>query len=380
MKFIVHWLIFATFCGANGNPSDCGGVKAVSPRCSSNETPYRRDFFYVGGRYIQTAFGNVTVNQIYVEKLSPLGGNSKANPLVFFHGGATSAVSWLNTPDNRKGWATYFVEKGYHVYLVDAYSGARSAANDFEQYTFLSGQPAELIQMGFTAPSDKHTQFPGSGIDNGDPAFDAFKKAMIPWTTNFVSQELAMRASGCELLRLLGTPAFLISHSLGSFYPILLSNDCPQLIKGSVNLEAATTPFWRYNVGSLGGVSQSPYGLVFSPLSYEPPISNASDLIVQSIGNDTLERRNCYQQVEPARKLRNVSSVPYLGLTSEGSTHITFGHCIINYLKQVGGKPEYVKLAEIGIKGNGHFMHLELNNLKIAKLVEDWIIKQDKKS
>lgn len=370
---VVFWL--QSLCAANNPSSDCRGVKGVNVRCSSNETPYRRDIFYVGGRYIQTPFGSVTVDQIYVEKLSPVAGASKPNPLVFFHGGGTSAVTWLNTPDNRKGWATYFIEKGYHVYLVDAYSGARSAANNFDQFEFNPGQSAEIVQGGLTGPSDKHTQFPGSGIDNGDPAFDAFKKTLIPWTTSFVAQEQAMRSSGCELLRLLGAPAFLISHSLGSFYPILLSNDCPQFVKGSVNLESATTPFWRYNFGSLGGVPQSPYGLTFSPLSYEPPITDSSELVVQSVGNDTLELRNCYQQAEPARKLPKVASVPYLGLTSEGSTHITHGHCIINYLKQVGAKPEWIKLADVGIKGNGHFMHVELNNLRIAKLVEDWIVR-----
>lgn len=287
-----------------------------------------------------------------------------------------------------------------------------------------SGQSAEIVQAGFTSPSDKHTQWPGSGIDNGDPTFDAFKKAMIPWSTSFYEQEMAMRASGCKLLSLLGTPAYLISHSIGSFYPILLSNDCPELVKGSVNLEAATSPFWRYNFGSLGGVPQSPWGLTFSPLDYVPPIKDASgtqspslkfrlasdlfafeatvlfffflywgtfisrlaatntsfpELKVESVGNDTLEHRNCYQQVAPARQLAKVSSVPYLALSSEASTHVTYGHCIINYLKQVGGKPEWIKLADIGIKGNGHFMHLELNNLKIAQVVERWIGEQERK-
>jgi pimeloyl-ACP methyl ester carboxylesterase len=45
----------------------------------------------------------VTIDQVYVEKLVPLHGISKTTPLVFFHGGGTSAVSWLNTPDNRSG-------------------------------------------------------------------------------------------------------------------------------------------------------------------------------------------------------------------------------------------------------------------------------------
>jgi len=99
------------------------------------------------------------------------------------------------------------------------------------------------------------------------------------------------------------------------------------------------------------------------------------ELVIESIGNETLTHRNCYQQVAPARQLPKLSSVPYLGITSEGSTHITFAHCIINYLEQVGGHPEFIKLPDIGIKGNGHFMHLELNNLEIAGLVLKWIKK-----
>jgi hypothetical protein len=190
---------------------------------------------------------------------------------------------------HRKGWASYFLEQGYYVYLVDAYTGARSPANDFNQYNITAAYSIEAYQAGFTAPSENHTQFPGSGLNNGDPAFDAFIKAMIPWTTSFVQQETVMRTSGCKLLSLLGTPAYLISHSLGSFYPLVLSNDCPEFVKGSINLEPATTPFWRYNVGSLGGVPQSPWGLTFSPLTYDPPVNDPSRKFF-TLFEDRLER------------------------------------------------------------------------------------------
>jgi hypothetical protein len=107
-------------------------------------------------------------------------------------------------------------------------------------------------------------------------------------------------------------------------------------------------------------------------------VNSQSELAVQSIGNDTLPRRNCYQQVEPARQLPNVSSVPYLGITSEGFQHRTFAYCIKRYLEQVGGKPEWVYLEEVGIGGNSHFMHVELNNLEIADFVEEWIVKNER--
>lgn len=60
-------------------------------------------------------------------------------------------------------------------------------------------------------------------------------------------------------------------------------------------------------------------------------------------------------------------------LTGEASVHITYDHCAVDFLKQAGGKPEWIKLAEWGIKGNGHFLHVEKNNLQIAALVDAWI-------
>lgn len=97
------------------------------------------------------------------------------------------------------------------------------------------------------------------------------------------------------------------------------------------------------------------------------------ELVIESIGNETLALRNCYQQVEPARQLPNITSVPYVLFTGEASVHITYDHCIINYMKQVGGNPEWIKLADIGITGNAHFGFLEKNNLEIAAAVESWI-------
>lgn len=68
----------------------CVGINAISPRCSSNETPYHRDFFYVDGHYENSELGNLTYDQIYAEKLTPVGGAIQAKPIIFFHGGVTS--------------------------------------------------------------------------------------------------------------------------------------------------------------------------------------------------------------------------------------------------------------------------------------------------
>ena len=61
------------------------------------ESPFHRSYFYVGGRYIED--GNLNgqhamIEQMYVEKLSPVGEIKHPWPLVFIHGGGqTGTVS-----------------------------------------------------------------------------------------------------------------------------------------------------------------------------------------------------------------------------------------------------------------------------------------------
>lgn len=362
---------------------DCTGVNAVSPLCSSSEAAYHRDVFMVGGRWVETASGNITADQMYVEKLTPSGGAKHPKPLVFFHGGAVSGVQWLNTPDNRKGFASYFLEQGYMVYLVDHTGAGRSSQEYSAEYTLWNSTTVEGVASGFTDPEANptypqatlHTQWPGTG-NKGDPYFTAFSRQVIPFTSNWEYGELSMRATGCTLLSLLG-PSYLVSHSSGAQYPIVISNDCPDLVAGNINLEHSTQPFWSYGSTLNSGSDFRPWGLANTPLGYDPPVADASELNKTWVGNDTLAHRRCYLQAEPARQLPNITSVPYLCLTGEASVHMTYDHCVIDFLKQAGGSPDWMKLADKGITGNGHFSMMEKNNLEIAAVVEEWIQTQE---
>ncbi|KKY16233.1 hypothetical protein UCDDS831_g07171 [Diplodia seriata] len=316
------------------SPEDeCSGVNAISPACSTGESLHYRDIFYVGGHYVETTAGNLTYDQLYVEKLTPADGVSQPNPVIFFHGGGTSGVTWLNTPDNRKGFASYFLDLGYQVYIVDQTSVGRGSEEDLTDFPMRIGSTAEISENGFTAPeqanlypqSQLHTQWPGTGLKS-DPTFDAFESTFIPLTTNLTAQELSMRRSGCALLALLATPAFLVSHSIGALHPLLLSNDCPALVAGSVNLEPANTPFQSLlgnaSVPGTGSSRTRPWGLANTRLTYDPALSSSSDhddsnvadpsaaLGAHLVGIDAPERRACYMQRDPPRKLPQVAKVP----------------------------------------------------------------------
>lgn len=78
------------------NTSDCIGINAVAPGCASKETLARRDYFYIGGHYVNNAIGNLTYDQIYVEKITPAVVN-QSKPVVFFHGGGRSQFVYVQS-------------------------------------------------------------------------------------------------------------------------------------------------------------------------------------------------------------------------------------------------------------------------------------------
>jgi hypothetical protein len=63
---------------------------------------------------------------------------------------------------------------------------------------------------------------------------------------------------------------------------------------------------------------------------------------------------------------------------SEASYHAPYDHCTAAYLKQAGVPVTFLRLEEKGIKGNGHMVMYEKNNLEIAALLIDWAKKNIK--
>lgn len=167
LKMGFPWLLLLLTCTTKViTVTDCTGINGISPQCDSPEAFHKRDVFWVGGQYVEDAVqGLLTYDQMYVEKLTPLGGVNQTYPLVFFHGGGISgAVSlpplhlpeakvaslnydnvcqtWLNTPDNRKGMASLFLDRGYLVYIIDQTSVGRGTQNDLTNYPLQIGSSA----------------------------------------------------------------------------------------------------------------------------------------------------------------------------------------------------------------------------------------------
>ena len=146
-------------------PSSGGAQIAVT------EARHTRKVFYVGGEYNKTATGTILKNQIYVEQLTPAGGVTQPRPLILIHGGVLSGDLWLNKPDGGRGWASFWLDRGYKVYIVDDWSVGRSGSETSSAGGRLTVEAAE---QGFTAPelyneyyqARFHTQWPGVSVNH----------------------------------------------------------------------------------------------------------------------------------------------------------------------------------------------------------------------
>ncbi len=71
----------------------------------------QQGYFFVGGSYVTTPQGPMMARQMYVEYRFPAK-LTQRYPIVMIHGAAQTGTNFTGTPDGRKGWAEYFVEKG----------------------------------------------------------------------------------------------------------------------------------------------------------------------------------------------------------------------------------------------------------------------------
>lgn len=348
---------------------------AVTAAKPAEHTPSTRDFFYVGGKYVN----EVMADQMYVEVLRPARVTRKY-PLVFFHGNSQTATNWLGTPDGRAGWADYFLAQGYLVYLVDQPARGRSA-----WHPNVNGPLAILgvsdLERRFTAAevggwwpqAKKHTQWPSDSPNKGrkgDPVFDAFAATQVESLASAAETQTLIQAAGTALLDKIG-PAILVTHSQSGTFGWLLADSRPKLVKGIVAIEPSGPPF-RNAVTNED--KNREWGITDIPLAYDPPAKAASDLgAVRESMADGSDLTACWKQSDPPRQLVHLQGIPILLVTAESSFHAVYDHCTSKYLTQAGVKNTFARLEDQGIHGNGHMVMLEKNSAEIAAFLQKWI-------
>ena len=344
----------------------------------------KQGYLFAGGKYSTVNNRQVMSGHLYAEFQIP----SKQThpwPIVMVHGGGQTGTNFTGTPDGREGWAQYFLRQGYAVYVVDQVGRGKAAyVADVYGPPGASPNPAEGSQTRFAAPerynawpqARLHTQWPGKGAP-GDPIFDQF----------FASQVTGIQGNSVQVNRdaipaLLGKigPAIILTHSQSGPIGWPVADARSDLVKALISIEPGGPPFYGVDYIAApewfkdGAATANTSGVTAVPLTYSPPVGKAADLAIERQDKaDGPDLAKCWVQKSPARSLPNLAKVAHLIVTGEASYHSNYDHCTVKYLQQAGVRPTFIRLADVGVHGNGHMMMLEKNNMEIAAVMARWL-------
>ena len=343
----------------------------------------QQGYFFVGGRYKDTAAGRAIVGQMYVEYQVPHSVTAPC-PLVMIHGGSQTGTNFTGTPDGREGWAQYFLRRGWPVYVVDTVGRGRASGHGAAHATL--GPPDFAFALNrFIAPARAmlwpqaalHSQFPGEGRP-GDTVCDQFLASQVPSIADFPLQQALNAEAGAALLDRIG-PAVLITHSQSGPFGWLIADRRPSRVKAIVAVEPNGPPIHdAVFEGAPAWFGESDVfkegGLCHLPLTYDPPLASGDRLGVVCEATPQGEGlMRCWRQAEPARRLVRLADIPVAVVQGEASYHAPYDHCTAQWLVQAGVATTFIRLADRGVRGNGHMMMIELNNAEVAGVIAGWL-------
>lgn len=377
----------ATAIGVAGAAATALGTLTASPteaavqeaaKAASAQAPLdlaEWSYFWLGVQRARLAKGTVVNGeQMYVEYFVPAQVRHPFS-IVMVHGGGGQGLDWMTTADGRPGWAHHFVMQGYRVYVVDRPGHGRSPYHpDVHGPWPARAGTYETLSRQFTAPEKAampygpeaklHTQWCGPTGTLGDATTDQVAAGQGGSFVADIAQTHGVWAQRAgELLDKIG-PAVVMTHSAGGPFAWISANARPNLVMGLLPVEPAGPPF-----GNLR------YGVAASPLVYDPPVADASELKTVEMPPPGPNRVPLTLQVEPARKLKNLIGIPIGLTTSPASYHFPYDQATVAYLRQAGCSVTHIELEKIGITGNGHFMMMERNNREVLQPILDFLDK-----
>jgi hypothetical protein len=276
--------------------------------------------------------GSYVVEQMYVQYFIPQNKRG-AVPLLLWHGGGLTGVTYETTPDGREGWLTDFLRRGWAVYNSDAMERGRSGwpaisppiwtgepvmvtpANAFERFRIGAGEGSWNADPSQRKSPPNH-QFPVESIMQ-------FGKQFAPrWLS---TDEPVLRAYLEEVDKV--CPCVILFHSQGGQFGFKAAQARPDKVKALIAVEPA-------EVGDFDKVAA---------LANIPVLMVYGDFIAENARWTKIRER---------------------------------GGAFAAKIREAGGSVDIIDLPKAGITGNSHMMMMDRNNLQISGLINDWLAKR----
>jgi len=305
--------------------------------------------FHVGGRLVEIAGkpvkevvftpggvpakvdpnGTYMAEQMYVQYFIPQDKRG-AVPLLMWHGGGLTGVTYETTPDGREGWLNYFIRRGWSVFNSDAVERGRAGWAQYPEIfagepVFLTiANPFERFRIGqgegsWSPDPAKRKVLPGSQFPVDDGYMNFVKQNVPRWTTTDAAAIAAYTALVDKIC-----PCVILFHSQAGQFGFKVAQARPDKVKALIAVEPA----------GIGDPAQA------AALKTIPTLM---------IFGDNIEQDSRWPKIRAG--------------------DLAFGDAI----KAAGGSVDVIELPQLGIKGNSHMMMMDKNNLQIAALIQNWL-------
>ena len=294
--------------------------------------PIRRARITQGGPELEIdPNGRFAIEQMYCQ-YTLLTEPSFPYPILFWHGGGQTGVTWEDTPDGRPGWQQRFLEAGFDVYVADAVERGRSSFAKSPEFfageaIFRSQQDAwQMFRFGpldgFDPDPARREFFPGGQWP--EEATDQYQKQVV---ARWAGHEAITQKAYDELVARVG-PCVIISHSQSGAFSCQAAINNPGLVKAVVALEPS------------GGADTDDKQLAAMVAA------GTKHLMVWGDNFEGHERWAIFR-----------------GIVEEYRRRVT----------QAGGYWQDMDLPALGIQGNSHYPMMDRNSDQVARMIQDWL-------
>jgi pimeloyl-ACP methyl ester carboxylesterase len=271
--------------------------------------------------------GQYMVGQMYVQYFVPAEKRG-GYPLLMWHGGGLTGVTWETTPDGREGFSSYFLRRGWPVYVSDAVERGRSG---FAPPQVMQSDPLFLTTAN---PFERFRIGQGAGSWNDDPAkrkvlagsqfpvdaYMQFVKQIVPrWTTT----DQMINAAYVDLLDKVGESVVMV-HSQAGQFGLMAAETRPDKVRALILLE--------------------PAGLGDPAL-----VAKLKDIPILAVFGDNIEQDARWPKIRQN------------------------AYDFFDKIRAEGGKVDVINLPQIGIRGNSHMLMMDKNSDQVAGVVQDWL-------
>jgi pimeloyl-ACP methyl ester carboxylesterase len=273
--------------------------------------------------------GEFEVEQMYVQYVKLAQPRAKL-PVLLWHGGGLTGVTWETKPDGKPGWQHFFLQNGYDTYVSDAVERGRASWARYPEIfktepLFRTKKEAwELFRIGPTyEPGGQRVAYEGQQFPV--EAFDQFMKQAVPrWTSTDAAIQRAYDAYVDKVC-----PCIVVVHSQGGNFGFTAALNAPDKIKALVAVEPSGSPDpAKVDLAKLKGV---PHLILWG---------------------DYIDQNEAWQGYRKAPTRYREALVA------------------------AGVKADVMDLPAMGVKGNSHMLMMDRNSDDIARRVHDWLGQQ----